>query len=79
MTQAESGALIRVLRDHARITQAELAEALLRGPDEVAAIEAGTLSLQLADARNLVRVFDLDERRARAMVDASQCETRAAA
>jgi len=79
MTQAESGALIGVLRDHAQITQAELAEALLRDPEEIAAIESGALALQYADARALARIFDLEERRAVSLVDATRADARAAA
>ncbi len=80
MTQADCGALIRALREQAGITQAELAESLLRDPAEVAAIEMGDLPVDGRDARRLARVFGLDRDQVRALTaSAGEVETRAAA
>jgi transcriptional regulator with XRE-family HTH domain len=67
MTQADCGALIRALRDQAGLTQAELAESLLREAAEIAAIEMGDRAVTRRDTRALARVFELDSASVRAM------------
>lgn len=79
MTQADCGALIRALRDQAGITQAELAEALLRDVAEVAAIEMGDRAADRADVRRLTRVFGLDEALVPALTPADETFERVAA
>ncbi|MGF1627349.1 MAG: helix-turn-helix domain-containing protein [Alphaproteobacteria bacterium] len=79
MTHADCGALIRALRDQAGITQAELAESLLREPAEIAAIEMGDLAVTERDTLALGRVFDLDAMSVRAMSESTHLEAREAA
>lgn len=79
MTQADCGALIRALRDQAQITQAELAESLLRDVAEMAAIEMGDLAVTAADTQGLARVFDLDAAAIRSMIRSNDAEARQAA
>lgn len=79
MTHGDCGALIRALREQALITQTELAEALLREPAEVTAIEMGDLPVTKADVKALARVFDLELASAEALGEHGHPETRQAA
>lgn len=79
MTHADCGALIRALREQAQITQAELAESLLRDEAEITAIEMGDLAVSEADVTALSRVFDLELATARSLTEDTHSETRKAA
>jgi transcriptional regulator with XRE-family HTH domain len=79
MTQADCGALIRALRDQAGLTQAELAESLLREAAEIAAIEMGDRAVTRRDTRALARVFELDSASVRAMARSSDDDQERAA
>ena len=63
MMLEDCGVVVSALREQAMLTQAELAELMLRDVTELAAIEDGTLPLNESDLRALARVFGLNESR----------------
>ncbi|MEZ5669947.1 MAG: helix-turn-helix transcriptional regulator [Alphaproteobacteria bacterium] len=79
MLLEDCGAVVSALRSHAFMTQAELAEMMLRSPAEVAAIEEGQQPLVEADLRALARIFGLNEARLMQLARPANIGTKVAA